>query len=111
MIQVTLVLQNPVLSLWWSMSVLVYVMFKENEVFMVIFLKVDLLGLYLLQRTVIVYTYTIKNKLSNSVIVLMFPFEDVSHYTSVKGDVEACIILNYLFSRTRTGTCTHLMKS
>ena len=40
----------------------------------------------------------------------MFPLGDVDHWTSVKGEVEACIILNHLFPETGTGTYTHLIE-
>ena len=49
-------------------------------------------------------------KLSNGLNVLVFPLGDVDHRTSVKGEFEACIILNHLFLEKETGTCTHLME-
>ena len=35
---------------------------------------------------------------------------DVYSWTYVKGEVEACIILNHLFLQTVTGTCIYLME-
>ena len=40
----------------------------------------------------------------------MFPLGDVDRWSSVKGELEACIIPNHLFPETVTGNCTHLME-
>ena len=70
----------------------------------IFFQMVDPLDLFLLRHTFLVHIASCTIKLSNGLAVLMFPFGDVDHWTSVKGEVKYCIFLNHLFPETVAGT-------